>query len=208
MLTLKQLEEWFNDIERIVFDLHVSVRNLKRLSTPADGYEEAVLKDGFFEHLFRMLSFTTVVQLCKLYVNKDTERRNFRKLFNRLKYEPYDTPLKKRLRQNRESGGAFVYKADVIRSVDRLIPELDARSELILRIKTLRDRLYAHTDPGKPLPAVSHEELEELTLLAATLLNGLRHGLFGHTFLFNENEGWRSDKVIEALAAGYRSKRS
>jgi hypothetical protein len=202
MFTLEQLEEWFTDVEYIVHDLHVSVRNLKRLSVPKDRMEEQVVENGFFEHVSRMLHFTMVVQLCKLYVDKDTERRNFRKLFNRLKYEPYHASLTSRLRENKDIADRFVYKKDIIREVDHLIQLIEARTEQIERLKTLRDRFYAHTDPGKPLPLVTLTEMEEMTHLAGALLNALRGGILGGTFVMNENEGWSVEPVLRAITHG------
>ncbi|MEX0986058.1 MAG: hypothetical protein WD052_01185 [Bacteroidales bacterium] len=200
MLTLKQLVAWLNDMEKIIFDVSVSIVNLNRMANPENASEKSILQDRFFTHFFHQLRFTLIIQLCKLYVNKDTERRNFRKLFNRLKNEPYDNRLKSRLKGNRDREDLVARKAEITALVKRLLIELESEAEVIHKIKSLRDRIYAHSDPGRNLPEVTDEELERLVGLAVEMYNEVRGKMFDTGFHLDEDRGWKVDHVIEALA--------
>lgn len=199
MLTLKQLQYWFEDTEMILSEVCVAVRNLKRISDAKDAAEAEVLRDPFFIQFRKQLQFIIILQLCKLYVYKDSERRNLRKLFNRLRYDPYDTRLKARLKENRGSEEGLRYKAEVIRLVETQLPELEARAELIQRIRIRRDRLYAHSDPGKKLPKVTLNEMEDLARLAVKILNAIQGGMLGRSFTPGLEEGWSVEHVLNAL---------
>ena len=199
MLSLNQLESWFADTEEIIFEISVLQRNLERLGHPRSANEKAVLQDAFFLQLQDQLRFILSIQICKLFINKDTERRNFRKLFNRLKYEKYDEALKKRLKANQGKIGMVCYKADVIRLVDTLIPFLESGKEAVLKIKILRDRLYAHSDPGKQLPEVSLKEFSMLTEISVGIFNSLSDSMMGSSFQFDDRNGWQVDHVLESL---------
>lgn len=188
-LTAGQLRDWFDDTEKIVVDVSESMRNLNRFIRPLNRKPNTPLEDTFGTFLSEKVQFTLVVQLCKLYVNKDTERRNFHKLFNRLKYDKYHKRLKQRLRENRGKEGQATSKAGLISLVSDLEPELEARSDLIYRLRTLRDRLYAHSDPGQLLPEVTLEELDDLVQLAVKIFNATSGSIFGHQFVPAEGDG-------------------
>jgi len=203
MLSLKQIDQWFRDTEHILTELSNSAENLKRISEPANEKEKQVLGEGFFIQFREQLMFILVVQLCKLYVSSDIERRNFRKLMNRLKYEPYDNHLKKRLRQNRDMKGLLAYKAEIKEFLKPFSVQLDKKQELINRMKILRDRVYAHTDPERPKPKVKAEELIEMTRMAVTFYSGLKTRLFNETPFRNDGKTWKVGPVIEKLAETY-----
>jgi len=200
MLSLNQLEQWFRDTERILTELSNSAENLKRISEPVNEREKLVLQNDFFIHFREQLVFILVVQLCKLYVNSDIERRNYRKLINRLNYEPYDNRLKKALRKNRGMKEQLSSKAEIKEFLKPFSVRFEEKKELIRRIKMLRDRVYAHSDPERPMPQVKSEELFELTEMAVQFFSDLKFRLFGTAFSPDEGKRWRIGPVIEKLS--------
>jgi hypothetical protein len=198
-LTTAQLQAWFEDTEKILSDVSASVRNLKRIEAAATRKKKSVTDDFFGTYLSKHIRFTLVVQLCKLYVNKDTERRNFRKLFNRLKYDKYNNRLKQRLKENRGKAGLVTEKAELIRMVNDLVRELEARDDLIYRLRTLRDRLYAHSDPVQVLPEVRIDELDDLVKLAVRIFDTTSGRIFGHQFVPPKKEDWENDPELRDL---------
>lgn len=187
-LTLAQLQSWFGDTEKIITDVTVSLENLQRIREGMNRKRNSALEDIFGDFLSEKVQFSLVVQLCKLYVNKDTERRNFSKLFNRLKYDKYHDRLKQRLKENSGKEGRVTSKAELTGLVNDLLPELEERSDLIYRLRTLRDRLYAHSDPGKHLPEVTLAELDDLVQLSVKIFNATSGCVFGHYFIYPERE--------------------
>lgn len=194
-LTTAQLQAWFEDTEKIISDVSASVRNLKRIEAAENRKKKPVTDDFFGTYLSKHIRFTLIVQLCKLYVNKDTERRNFGKLFNRLKYDKYNNRLKQRLKENRGKEGLVTQKAEMIHLVNDLVRELEARDDLIYRLRTLRDRLYAHSDPGQVLPEVTLAELDDLVQLAVRIFDATSGRIFGHQFVPRKGEDWESDPL-------------
>ena len=166
MLSLKQLQEWIEEIEEITADVAVSLTILEKEKDIGTNGIIGGKEDTFQDHINRQLMFTATVQLCKLFVNSDIERRNLRKLFNRLTYEPYHNYLKRQLRQNRGKKGKASTKKDLIRKISPFVQQIIDRKELILKLKTLRDRKYVHADPARELPKVTLSELEELLSLS------------------------------------------
>ena len=200
MLTLLQLRAWLKDVEIIISEMRVSVDNLVQIRQNSNDTSRQILHDGFFIMFEKQLSFMLVIQLCKLFNNSDIERRNFRKLFNRLKQDKYDKALIKLLRQNKEKDHLVSYKKDIIYMLKPLSEEIDGKREIIHKIKTLRDKSFAHTDPQKALPQVTPEELNELVLLAERIYNEINFRIYGKTFSFKMNQEWSIGKILGKLA--------
>jgi len=198
MLQLKELENWFDDTEVLISEISEISMNMDRILHPLNGKEEKLLKNAFFDHYLAMLRTVLVIQLSKLFIHNDKERRNFRKLFNRLRYEPYDKKLKSRLKENRGKAGSFVYKRDIIELIDSLLQKLDMKSAIIHSMKVLRDRHFAHTDPGKELPDLSSMHLLELSQLAEDIYTALSTALFGRNTVFTKNKNRSIDPIIRA----------
>ena len=182
MLSLRQLRSWFRDLDLVLQDIVLSADMLRKILNPENKAEEEALGDTFFTHYRKLLEFTLVVQLCKLFLASDIERRNFRKLFNRLKYDKYDDRLKQRLRENRGHPGRLAYKAEIKEFLKPWAAKIEAGDELIHRMKILRDRVYAHTDPARSVPPVHSSELLELCELAMELYAALKLALFNEDF--------------------------
>lgn len=204
MLTLKQLSDWLDDIEKILFDVQAISGNIQVLVQPVGNSEKKILQAGFFEHYMDLLRNSLVIQLCKLFINQDKEKRNYMKLFNRLKYDPYDSRLKEFLKGNRGSPGLAGYKHEVISIVDSMIPWLQDRDEIIRCMKVLRDRHFAHTDPGRDLPELSIEALLDLANLSEEIYRTLDRTIFNKEFRFLKEGDWSIEPIIAALVEGHR----
>jgi hypothetical protein len=47
------LELWLNDIQKIIFDINITVDNLNRLSSPESDFEKQILEHGFFSQYYK-----------------------------------------------------------------------------------------------------------------------------------------------------------
>ncbi|MGE5944020.1 MAG: hypothetical protein ACM31G_06745, partial [Flavobacteriales bacterium] len=100
-MKLQELNNWLEELFNIIVDLNISINNARYL-IKEEGSEtvESIKKTGFFNHHIYQLKFITVVQLCKIFDNRNNQKRNIYKLFNKLRNEGYDTDLKELLSNN------------------------------------------------------------------------------------------------------------
>jgi hypothetical protein len=200
MLTHDDLSNWFEDLQKIIFDTKISIDNIKRITHPTDDLEKYVLNHGFFSHCYRQSRFTIVVQLCKVFDVNSNQKRNFYKLFNRLSSEKYDKTLMEMLKRQGVAPHLFANRNDILNEIKLLTDEIEAQKELIERIVNLRDTLYAHSDPDSSVPHVSNPELEVLINLAIKTYNNLYGKLYDSTLVFEYTKDWKVDYPIKALA--------
>lgn len=197
MLTLRQLQDWFKDLEVIINDVQVAASNLSRLAQPANSAEGEILKSDFFQYWRRQLMFVLIIQLCKLFVYSDQERRNFRKLFNCFRLEPYDKALIRRLRMNKNKPGLVSYKKDIVLVMRPFIEQINMHSELIHHLKAVRDKSLAHTDPTRELPGINVEDMILLAELAGKIHSEIKHRIFDQKKTFAENPELFADALIK-----------
>lgn len=200
MLTLTEIESWFDDLNKIIFDVNVTMKNINRIVTATDENEKIILKHGFFSHFYRQSRFTLIVQLCKIFSKTNNQKRNLHKLFNRLESDRYDEEIDKQFQKNASIDRLFQNRDDIKNEIERLRKEVEGKEELIDRIVTLRDKVYAHSDPSPSLPKVTIAELENLVDLSIKIYNTIRGGLLDINFMFDVNAEWRVDYPIEGLA--------
>jgi hypothetical protein len=200
MLKLNEVEKWFGDLENIIFDINVSIDNIKRITHPDDEFEKQILKHGFFSHYYRQSRFTIIVQLCKLFDENKNQKRNLFKLFNRLSLDEYDEKLMERLNSNSNSNRFFVNRSDIQTEIFLLKAEIETHKEIIKKVISLRDKFCAHSDPSSVLPRVDNPELEALVKLSVKIYNKIRSNMFDTTFLFDHNADWKVDYPIKMLA--------
>ena len=201
MFKQEELEKWFEDLRKIIFDTKVSIDNIKRMAHPLNDFEVQVIKHGFFYNFFRQSRFVIIVQLCKLFGDNKNQRINIHKLFNRLTTDKYDDKLQKRLDENNPEKGLFKNRAEILKEVDLLKSEIAAENSLIKRVVDLRNKFYAHSDPNSILSTVTNEELESLVNLAIKTYNSIHGKIFDVTFLFSHNQDWSVNYPITTLAA-------
>lgn len=67
MIELDEVKDWLIEIEKLIFDINVSIQNISRMKDSSDKDVEQILRHGFFGHFYRLSRFTKIVQLCKIY---------------------------------------------------------------------------------------------------------------------------------------------
>jgi hypothetical protein len=199
MLTYENLEEWLEDLRKIIFDTNVSFCNIKRLTHTKDPIEKEVINHGFFSHFYYQSRFTLIVQLCKLYGTSSNQKRSFEKLFKRLTDDPFDNKIDCLLNDHANNKRLFSNRDDIKKEIEILKDDLSTNRILIKGVVTLRDKYYAHFDPDSDLPIVKIDDLQKLVDLAIKIFNNIRGGLFDVTFFFDLNEEWLIDYPLMSL---------
>lgn len=200
MVELELLEKWLDDLNKIIFDINVSMENINRMTSPNDEYERQILKHGFFFHFYRQSRFTIIVQLCKLFDYNENQKRNYIKLFNCLTSDYYDEKINEILANNKGDDALFSSKEAIIEELNKLRSEIESHKALIDNVVTLRDKVYAHSDPETDIPIVTNAELEILVKLAVKIHNCLTIKLFSTTYRFDMTAEWNVDYPIKTLA--------
>ena len=199
MLTISDLRNWFDDLWKIIFDINVSISNIKRMAFPIDDIEKKVLSRGFFSHFYRQSRFTIIVQLCKLLSYSDNQKRSIYKLLNRLSEEKFQSELTKKLLEIHPEYSLKTLRAGIRTVCQQVFDEIHEHNDLISKIVVLRDKYYAHSDPDVALPNVTNEELEKLVNLSISVYNRLYGLIFNSTFIFTHNNEWKVDYPLHIL---------
>lgn len=196
----KLLEEWFDDIESIIFDIDISIKNIERMLKSEDQNEKDVLRHGFFQHYIRQTRLSIIVHLCKLLGDSTSQKRSLKKLFNALENQNYDECLLKHFESANESQTLFKSKDEVIVAINSLQNEIKEKGLIIEKLIILRDKFYAHKDPDASLPNLSYAELKELIQFVKYTYNKLNNGFFNRTFMFDIGSSWSIDYALRVLA--------
>ncbi|MFM9949409.1 MAG: hypothetical protein ACKV1O_15845 [Saprospiraceae bacterium] len=197
MISRKDIEEWIEDIGNIIVDLNISIQNAERLTEDKFEFENQLKKHGFFQHHWYQLRFIIIIQLCKLLSNKPNEKRSFNKLFNRLENDKYESSLPELLNSNKK-GDIELYKSksEIKDHVRDLRNKIDANVNLIEKIISLRNKVYAHKDPNSEAPLVKFEELKLLTKISSEIYNELQFKFFFIETHLDALNDWSIDHVL------------
>lgn len=199
MLRKEELDNWLKFIRKTLFDVNIAYTNMQRVSAPRDEYEESVLKNGFFHHMYFLSRFTIIIQLSKLFSTSGNQRFNINKLLEKLA-EEYDDELNELLDKNKEdedSSALLKSQEEILHEVENIKEDLKNHQELIDKLTTLRDKYYAHSDLEANLPKLTPEELKSLIDLAINIHESIWGNLMNITFLFDSNGEWKIDPLIE-----------
>ena len=196
MLTKQALQDFLRDQWNIVVDLHISLRNMTRLTESKYDHEEQVKRHGYFKHHWYQLKFIAVIQVAKLFSERKNDARSFSKLCNLLDTSPYDDALKTALEENSRSSIIAHTREDIKQIVDRTRQSLSSNSALILKFLNARDKVYAHKDSGLGVPIPSVEEIGLMTKLSAQIQNDFNFNIFFTSTPFEESKSWDIDYVL------------
>ena len=200
MLTKNDLWDWFIDLSQIIFDTHLAIDIIQRIKQPKNETEKKILSIGFFSLLHHQSRFVIIIQLCKVFEDSNNQKRNFYKLFNRLRSDSYDKSLKSTLKDNEIKKQLLGSRKDIITAIQNLSAEIEPYKDLIEKVITSRDKLYAHSDPNFKVPFVTDDELETVVKLATKIFNELHNGFFDYRFAFDKSQDWRIDEILAVLS--------
>ena len=200
MLTRVDLEEWFSDLDEIIFDTNISIDNLQRIIQPVSEIEKKILSIGFFDQFYHQSRFVIIVQLCKVFQKDPHQKRNFHELFKRICSDTYDQDIEFLLMTNGSGGQLSVAKDDIINTINSLNREIKTHKKLLKKVIYRRNKLYAHSDPNCKVPDVTDNELDILVKLSNTIYNELHYKFFLNTKGFEYTFDWRIDEILAVLS--------
>lgn len=156
-----------------------SYGNYRRLTHIDSPEEQKVIQGiGFFNFYMLQSRYIVCIELCKIFDHSKNQKWNFIKLFNRIQNEGIDGSLLKTILINgqmRDSGDT-VYEntigsvKELKNSAQELKQIIESQEEIVRKVKTLRDTVYAHFDEKSDI-IVSNEELNILVDLASEVFN-------------------------------------
>ena len=197
MLDVSQLQSFLDDQHNLIVDLNISVKNLSRITFDTYDFESQIKEHGFFVHHVYQLKFILAVQLSKLFNSKGSEERSFHKLCNKLETSEYGADLILLIDSNKNKLTEEVKsKADILLLVNEIRSLLNAQLELVIRVVSLRDQVYAHIDNNPKTQSVSLDEVKILVELANKIHNLIRFRLFFTQTMFNHVNDWSIDYVL------------
>src|ERR1035437_762234 len=200
MLTRVELEEWFSDLDKIIFDTNISVNNIQRIIQPVSEIEKKILSIGFFDQFYYQSRFVIIVQLCKVFQKNINQKRNFHELFNRICSDTYDQDIEFLLMTNGSGGQLSVAKDDLINIINSLRLEIKSHKKLLIKVIDHRNKLYAHSDPNCKVPSVTDDELDILVKLSNKIYNELHYKFFIETKGFEYTYDWKIDEILMVLS--------
>ncbi|MGO3706642.1 MAG: hypothetical protein ACTJGD_02390 [Mesonia hippocampi] len=200
-MKLQELNNWRKELFNIIADLSISINNAKYLiNEKGSETVESIKKIGFFKHHTYQLKFIIIVQLCKIFDNRKNQKINIHKLFNKLQTEQYDEELNKVLSKNEESNTGLKSKQEIIKTIEYLKQEINKKRETIEKITSLRDSVFAHSDPNNTTQDIYWKELEDLINLSNKCYNEIYGKLYDCETKFEITSPWDVKKVIENFA--------
>ncbi|MBI5218393.1 MAG: hypothetical protein HY958_05635 [Bacteroidia bacterium] len=199
MIKANELNEWSKDIFPILTDINTSFNNL-RIIKIEDAEKLPEIRHHFFKSLWHQQRFILIVQLAKLLCDDGNQKRNFNKLCNKFENDGLDNEIKNLLEQN-SSKLTDVHRTreDILKSVAEIKVNLQKQKNTIEKVKTLRDKVFAHTDPNGKTTNVNHVELEELVLFANEIYNSLFGKIFDRYVFLEKTEKWDLRFIIEII---------
>ena len=98
--------------------------------------------------------------------------------------------------------GIITFQIEILllEKIKTLSRELENNSEIIEKINSARDNLYAHKNPGKIISYVHWSELELMSTLSANTYDQLHGGLFGTNTIFSATGDWSVKDMLESFA--------
>ncbi|WP_026969172.1 hypothetical protein [Algoriphagus terrigena] len=201
-MTLKEIEEYKDEVLQILFDVQVSIHNAKYLGTPSTENEDWVKKHGFFRHYFVQMRFILIIQLAKLFSNSGNESYSFQKFINRLD----STPLPEVNELNRNKISDQTKKKELITELRFMLEIFKGEIEVLM---DLRNNFFAHgkrinkngqeAKTEKKIP-LSWKQLESLTELAFDFYNRINGAFYDGEFIFPNKSGWSPEWVVKRAA--------
>lgn len=181
MLTLDELKNWFDDLNKLIQDCFVSYNNLKTIADQKGQVK--FLNEDFFLFFRYQQRFMINVQLAKLLECKPkTQQRNIISLCTRLSTCEYDRDVTTLLSDSSRGKPHFSAREDIINRTREIREEIKKRQRIIDKVISTRNKVYAHTDIQRFVDFPALPEIKDLLDLVSFAYNNTRGLLFGiHT---------------------------
>ena len=202
-VNLEELEAWFDDVWKILVDIHISLKNMERLKQEAYEFEDKIKRHGFFQHHWYQLKFISIVQLYKL--TKNTEERSFEKICNKLINKKYSQDLKRHLKSLSDTAPEVCKdKTELALLCNQIKDSLTTKTAKIEKVYSLRNSVYAHKNSKSQSKNITLDELKEL----CDFLTDKYNELFIRTFLkeaYIFPQDWNIDYVLFHCSESFQS---
>lgn len=199
MLTLKELMDWGMDLKTILFDINLTTNNLYILKHK-NSISFRTQHSEVYLNLWYQQYFICIIQLAKLFSESGQQKRNISKLCKKITMEDFDDELNQILLLNKTKlNDVLKSKEDLMLVVAEITLEMENKSVIIEKIKSLRDKVFAHTDPNTPEDDISVEDLICLKDFANKIYNDIFGKIFDEYYHFQLTQKYDFRSIIEAF---------
>lgn len=173
MIELNEIKKWRDKIIPIIIDADIALANMRILRIEENNGLKEILHTSF-KNYWHQQRFILIIQLAKLFSESSNQKFNLIKLCKYLENEEYDNGLKEQIEINKlKITSVFKSKEDIDSCVNEFKDRIDANIELINKIRTLRDKVFAHSDSIESKPQVKYGDFEILIELSKKICNTL-----------------------------------
>ncbi len=159
MLKSNELKDWGMDLKSILFDINLTTNNLYILKHE-NSFNFKTQHSEIYLNLWYQQYFICIIQLEKLFSRSKNQHRRISKLCEKIKIGDFDDELDQILLSNKTKlNDVLKSKEDLMLVVAEITLEMENKSVIIEKIKSLRDKVFAHTDPNTSEDDISVEEL-------------------------------------------------
>lgn len=186
MNKIEELKEWADDLKSILFDINVSLNNLRILKHERFNKFRVNYFDNYLILIYHQ-HFILIIQLAKIFSTNDkTQKRNINKLFNELQKDSfYDDVLSKNTMETIKN------REELLIVLKDLKAKIKLNANLIKSVIDNRNTSFAHTDPNDLYKKIDLEEYHVLVDLSNEIYNTLFGKLLDDKF--NPNFGNKYD---------------
>ncbi|MBE7641387.1 hypothetical protein GUB10_13685 [Salegentibacter sp. BLCTC] len=194
-ITGQELDDWLNDLGKILMDIYISLNNAKYLLNEKPQKEESQLNHGFFRYYPIQCRFILVIQISKILDDSKNQKRNIFKLFNRLENQKYDPILNQKV-----TDSIFKNRKNLIEEINKLREEFKELEAIKKKVVTARNEVYAHSDPNKNSILFTYADLETLTGYCRKAYQTLYGGFYDIEFLVHKTVNWNVKDIVKTIS--------
>lgn len=202
-LSQQEFDKWLSELQYIIFDCHISIRNLEKITARRITDHDWRPVSGFLDHLRTQYYFTLITQLAKLFCDGKQDLR-FNRLIGRLNHSTPAPFIKQYLLNTStdvcRSRMSYCWNDEI--AMKQGLSELQARLHVfkssIVLLKRCRDENIAHvspkSNPENPVPSIS--ELSQLVALSDEVFTAIRSGLGMPHIGFDSDHSWSIEPIF------------
>ena len=187
-LDLETVKNYRNFLRDFIDALEICIGNIEKIKIAQ--IEKVNLRpiNQFLRHYVNLCYSNCSINIYKIY--KSHEKRSFNKLFNKFKEFNFAPDLSRVFvtnKQQAEIPNLYKSKTELLKSISEFEKEITLHHKLLDKIKTRREKYYAHSDPDKQIEPETLAELTEIKELSKKIYNNLFGNLFYEYYVFSGN---------------------